>query len=176
MREMGKWFYIILLILTVVVLGCVTAWSWTKHDAAMIAMLVSFAIYLAYLITSMARSKSSAKKDEELISQFFLTLGNVTEQALELNCYCAAKHVLKPRERKHDFYIAFYPLGEEALVKALQEGKAEELTVDSFALPCSVLPKIKHVKFALHQQLYDLLQQAEYYQAFLENNTFYPYG
>lgn len=117
MKKFGTAFYIILLVLTVLVLGCLGLWLWLKNEVFLYIMIALFAVYVFHMIFGMVRGdrrEKRARSTEDLLR----TELKGGDAVVYLTYFGGERHVRKPSPHKTEYLVELYaPAVDRELLK-----------------------------------------------------------
>lgn len=183
MKRLSAAFYIILAALTVAVLGALAAWLRTEHVAALIATLVLFAGYIAFLAVSLARGQKRGKKESAELARFRAALKREDAKILYLSYSGNEKRLRKPSETKRDYYLEIFTekADPEDLKKYLWDELSEErerelelCSIECVETTYAILGEIEGMTVMLSKEFYEIGKET--FSSFFKRNKLVFYG
>ena len=184
MKKFSAAFYLILLGLTVLVLGCLGLWLWLDNEIFLYVMIALFAVYLFHLIYSMVHADRREKREQttEELLRAGLKGGDCV---VYLTYFGGERHIRKPSLHKAEYLVELYPpsVDGERLKKHLWFGlsdQEENLLSGAkryeakIAYPALALIEGKTVY--LPAGFYEAAKKQAAFSQFLNKNTIVLYG
>ena len=184
MKKFGTAFYIILLVLTVLVLGCLGLWLWLKNEVFLYIMIALFAVYVFHMIFGMVRGYKREKREQttEDLLRAELKGGSCV---VYLTYFGGERHVKKPSPHKTEYLAEIYApsVDGERLKKHLWFGlsdKEEKLLSAAKRYEAKIaypaLSLIEGKTVYLPAGFFEAAKEQEAFSALLNKNTIVLYG
>lgn len=184
MKKLGILFFILLAVLTFAVLGCLTAWLWTKNDVLLYVTVGLFPVYLFHLVFGLMHGNKKAKRDAAEERSFRLL--SERDDAVVYVTYLGGKRgVLHPSRTKKDYLTEFYDeqvdlsLLKRHLWFDLPEEREKELQthmIGGAKVPYPRLAELKNRRILVQIAFFDAAKDAPAFEQFFRDNEIMTYG
>lgn len=184
-KKFGKWFYVIMLAITVAILALLGVWAWTKNNLYLYLLLGLCPIYVLHIVLSIVLTGRYADRAQAARSELLAVALDPTAEIVYLTYLGGERRVKRPSRRKKDYLAEFYTRGADVeLLKRhlwfdLSEREEEELLrhrLGQLEIAYPLLSEIKGKKVLVQSAFYDTAKDLPQFSALFGENQIILYG
>ena len=178
-RKLGKWFYILLIALTVAMLVMLSLWSATENNVYLYILIGLIPFYILHLVISLVRSDKDYKRKDAKRSEFLAVARDANASVVYITYLGDEKHVKKPSPTKKDYLIEFYSGGVDlSLLKrhlwydlsAEDEERILRFRIGQLEIPYPFLEEIEGRKLLIQAAFFQAAKDSPLFEKFFGKN------